>query len=312
MVYGDKPPTPAVLSMICRQERPDAICAVPMVMEKVHKKRVLAAIRASFWLRCLVRLPWGRRLVMRMIGMRVIALFGNRLKVMAIGGAALNSETEGFLREAGFPFMAGYGLTETAPLLAAGPVGDPSVALGSVGPPVPGVEIRIDRPDPETGVGQIMARGANIMQGYFQNPGLTAETIDREGWLATGDLGLFDELGNLHVKGRLKNVIVLSHGENIFPEAIEERLNALPQVIDSLVKEQDGRLVALAYLDYELVAREAAGQEDQRRVVAQLLTGIKTSVNQVLPAYSRLHQVLEQTEPFIKTATHKIKRYLYQ
>jgi len=174
---------------------------------------------------------------------------------------------------------------------------------------VPGVTIRIDRPDPATGVGQIMARGDNVMQGYYQNPVLTAATIDQEGWLATGDLGLVDEVGNLHVKGRLKSVIVLSHGENIFPEAIEERINALPQVLESLVVEREGRLTALVYLDYELVEREAAGQ---RPPIQQLLTEIKTVINQGLPPYSRLHQVKERTEPFIKTATHKIKRYLYQ
>ncbi len=323
VVYCDKAPTPTVLEKICRQERPDAICAVPMVMDKIYKKKVLPAINASFWLRSLAKCPWGRRLVMKRIGARLLDFFGGNLKDMAIGGAALNLQTETFLREAGFPYIAGYGLTETAPLLAAGRIGDPSVALGSVGPPVPGVEIRIDQPDPESGVGQIMARGANIMQGYYQNPALTAETIDQEGWLATGDLGFVDEVGNLHIKGRSKSVIVLSHGENIYPEVIEERINALAEVVDSLVLERDGRLEALVYLDYEVLEREATGQEDsvqpslvsdegQRRRIGQRLEAITTTVNQGLPVYSRLHQVREQTEPFIKTATHKIKRYLYQ
>jgi long-chain acyl-CoA synthetase len=312
VVYGDKPPTPAVLERICAHERPHAICAVPMVMEKIHKKRVLPAIQASFWLRHLVRLPWGRRLVMRQIGSRLRAFFGGALQVMAIGGAALHADTETFLREAGLPFMAGYGLTETAPLLAAGPVGDPTVAFGSVGPPVPGVEIRIDAPAPESGIGQILARGQNIMQGYYQNPVLTAETIDPEGWLHTGDLGFIDQAGNLHIKGRSKSVIVLANGENIYPEAIEERINAIPQVVDSLVVARDDRLEALVYLDYELVDQEAKGREAQRLHVQQLLATIKSTVNQGLPAYSRLHQVRERSDPFIKTATLKIKRYLYQ
>ena len=312
VVYCDKAPTPTVLEKICRQERPDFICAVPMVMDKIYKKKVLPAINASFWLRHLVKCPWSRRLVLRRIGAKLVHFFGGNLKAMAIGGAALNIETETFLREAGFPYMAGYGLTETAPLLAVGRVGDPSVALGSVGPPVPGVTIRIADPDPQTGVGQVMARGDNVMQGYYQNPTLTAETIDQEGWLATGDLGFFDELGNLHVRGRSKSVIVLSHGENIYPEVIEEKINAVAEVVESLVVERDGRLEALVYLDYELVDQQATGRDGQLQHVQQLLASIKTAVNQGLPLYSRLHQVRERTEPFIKTATHKIKRYLYQ
>jgi long-chain acyl-CoA synthetase len=311
-VYCDKSPTPTVLEKICRHERPDAICAVPMIMDKIYKKKVLPAISASFWLRRLVAHPLSRQLVMKKIGRRLLDFFGGNLKVIAIGGAALNIETETFLREANFPYMAGYGLTETAPLLAAGRAGDPSVALGSVGPAVPGVEIRIAGTDPATGVGQIMARGDNIMQGYYKNQALTAETIDREGWLATGDLGFVDEIGNLHIKGRSKSVIVLSHGENIYPEVIEEKINAMAQVVDSLVVERGGRLEALVYLDYELVDREATGREAQRLHVQQLLTAIKAIANQGLPVYSRLHQVRERTEPFVKTATHKIKRYLYQ
>jgi long-chain acyl-CoA synthetase len=312
VVYADRAPTPTILEKICRQERPDAICAVPMVMDKIYKKKVLPAITASFWFRQLARYGWTRRVIRKRIGARLVAFFGGSLKVMAIGGAAMNLETETFLREAGFPYMAGYGLTEASPLLAAGVAGDPSVAVGSVGPPVPGVEVRIDSPDQVTGIGQIMARGANIMKGYYHNPGLTAETIDQEGWLATGDLGFFDEVGNLHIKGRSKSVIVLANGENIYPEAIEDRINSVAQVVESLVVERDGRLEALVYLDYEVVEREATGQEAQRHYVQQLLAGIKETVNQQVAPYSRLHQVRERTEPFVKTATQKIKRYLYQ
>ena len=341
VVYADRAPTPTILEKICRHERPDAICAVPMVMDKIYKKKVLPTITAHFLLRHLVKYEWTRRQIRKRIGARLLDFFGGNLKVMAIGGAALNRETETFLRESGFPYMAGYGLTETSPLLAAGQVGDPSVSLGSVGPPVPGVEIRISDPDQQTGIGQIMARGDNIMKGYYLNPALTAETIDQGGWLATGDLGCFDEVGNLHIKGRSKNVIVLANGENIYPEAIEDKINSVTQVIESLVVERDGRLEALVYLDYELVDREAGsrkyplgsnsahssplsigvsvqsplvadGDGAQRLYVQQLLIAIKTTVNQGLPPYSRLHLVRERTEPFIKTATHKIKRYLYQ
>jgi len=312
VVYSDKAPTPAVLEAVCRAERPEVICAVPMVMEKTYKKRVLPMISGKAWLRLLARFPWTRAMVMRKIGARLLDFFGGNLKVMAIGGAALNIETETFLRQARFPYMVGYGMTETSPLLAAGPLADPSVAIGSVGPPVSGVELRIANPDPGTGVGQIMARGPNVMQGYYQNPGLTAETIDADGWLATGDLGLFDALGNLHIKGRSKCVIVLAHGENIYPEAVEEKINACPQVAESLVVERNSRLEALVYLDYDLVDGAVGGQDAQRQAIGRLLAEIKEVVNSQLPPYSRLHRVKERTEPFIKTPTHKIKRCLYQ
>ncbi|MDP2107108.1 MAG: AMP-binding protein [Desulfobulbaceae bacterium] len=312
VVYSDKAPTPAVMEAICRQERPEVICAVPMIMDKIYKKRVLPVIDANFWLRQLQRFPWGRRVVRRKIGARLADFFGGKLKVMAIGGAALNIETEIFLREARFPYMVGYGMTETSPLLAAGPLADPSVAIGSVGPPVPGVELRIADPDPLTGIGQIMARGHNVMQGYYQNPELTAETIDTDGWLATGDLGLFDERGNLHIKGRSKCVIVLAHGENVYPEVVEEKINACMQVVESLVVERNGRLEALVYLDYDLVDLAKGNQDAQRQTIQRLLAEIKDTVNRKLPGYSRVHTVSERTEPFVKTPTYKIKRCLYQ
>ena len=312
VVYADRRPTPASLERICRHERPQAICAVPLVLEKIYKKRVLPALRANFWLRQAVRVPGLRGLVLRGIGRRLVYFFGGRLAIMAIGGAALNAETEAFLREANFPFVTGYGLTETAPLLAVGALGDPSVAPGTVGPPVPGVEIKIRHSDPSSGVGEIMARGENVMRGYYRNPGLTAETIDAEGWLATGDLGLLDGQGNLRLLGRAKSVIVLSHGENVYPEAIEDRINAFPEVVESLVVERGDRIEALVYLDYELADRAAPDREGQRAWVERLLSEIKAQVNDKLPVYSRLQQVREHPEPFVKTATHKIKRYLYQ
>lgn len=312
VVYSDKAPTPAVMEAICRHEKPDVICAVPMIMDKIYKKKVRLGIDDNIWLRQLMRFSWTRTVLLRKIGARLVGFFGGNLKVMAIGGAALNIETESFLREARFPYMVGYGMTETSPLLAAGRLADLSVAIGSVGPPVPGVELRIDDPDPHTGVGQIMARGPNVMQGYFHNLGLTAETIDSEGWLATGDLGVFDKRGNLHIKGRSKCVIVLAHGENVYPEAVEEKINACPQVAESLVVERNGRIEALIYLDYDVVGRIESDQDGKRQTIPRLLSEIKATVNRQLPLYSRVHTVSERTEPFVKTPTHKIKRCLYQ
>jgi long-chain acyl-CoA synthetase len=313
IVYAGKTPTPTVLERICRQEQPTVMCMVPMVMEKIYKTKVLPAITANALIRAAMKLPFLRRNIMKRIGKKLRVFFGGKLKLVAIGGAALNLEVERFLVEAGFPYLVGYGLTETSPLISAGPYGDSSIALGSAGKPVPEVEVRISNPNPETGLGEILVRGPNVMQGYFRNPEATRDILTPEGWLATGDLGFLDPLGNLVIKGRSKSVIVLSHGESIYPEAIEEKLNAWPQVVESLVRERDDRLEALIYLDYELVDAETRGTKQTQRKdhIGEILTRIKREVNQQLPQYAQLALVSEHHEPFTKTATHKIKRYLY-
>ncbi|MEW6518711.1 MAG: AMP-binding protein [Thermodesulfobacteriota bacterium] len=313
IVYAGKPPTPSTLEKICKKEKPSVICIVPMVMEKIYKKRVMTAIEEHALLKFSMKLPLIRRSVFQKIGRKLLAFFGGNLQLLAIGGAATNHETEVFLKEAGFPYLIGYGLTEASPLLSGGPFKDPTITVGSAGKPVPGVEIRISRPDPQTGIGEIMARGPNIMQGYANQAKLTAQTIDREGWLATGDLGCFDESGNLHIKGRSKNIIVLSNGENIYPEAIEEKINASMHVIESLVLENNNQLEARVYLDYDLITQHTRNksQQQQKEYINQLLKEIQRTVNSQLAPYSRIHRIIERQEPFIKTATHKIKRYLY-
>ncbi|MCK9294590.1 MAG: AMP-binding protein [Desulfobulbaceae bacterium] len=313
IVYAGKPPTPTTLERICRKEKPSVICIVPVIMEKIYKKRVMTAIGQNNLLKFSMKIPLIRRTIFQKIGKKLLEFFGGSLQLVAIGGAATNFETESFLKEANFPYLIGYGLTEASPLLAAGPFKDPTITVGSTGKPVPGVEIRISRPDPQTGIGEIMARGPNIMQGYANHPELTAATIDREGWLATGDLGSFDEAGNLHIKGRSKNVIVLSNGENIYPEAIEEKINAFMQVIESLVLEANDKLEARVYLDYDLINQQTKNktQQQKKEYINEILKEIQQSVNSQLASYSKIHRIIERQEPFIKTATHKIKRYLY-
>ncbi len=312
IVYAGRTPTPAILEKICKEEQPDAMCVVPLVMEKIYKKRILATINDNKLLKLGVKLPWLRSKIMKKIGDKLLDFFGGHLKFVGIGGAPLNIETEKFLREAGFPYIVGYGLSETSPLLAGGPFGDPTISLGSTGKPVPDVEIKINDPDPHTGVGEIFTRGANIMKGYLNNPELTAETIDNDGWLATGDLGSFDEHGNLIIKGRLKSVIVLPHGENIFPEAIEDKINAFVHVAESLVVEKDGTLEARIYPDYDLIDQETSKKHHQKKIyIEQVLKDIQAKVNAELPPYAKIQKIIERPDPFTKTATHKIKRYLY-
>lgn len=313
VVYAGKTPTPSVLEKICRAEKPTIMCMVPMVMEKIYKKRILPAISDNPVLRIAVKMPLLGRMIQRKIGRKLSAFFGSHLKFVAIGGAALNPEVEKFLAAAGFPYLCGYGLTEASPLVSAGPWGDPSVAIGSSGKPVRNVEVRITHLNPETGLGEIEVRGPNVMQGYYKNETATNETLDHEGWLATGDLGYLDARNNLYIEGRSKSVIVLSHGENIYPEAIEEKINAYATVIESLVTEENDKLVARIYLDYDQIDEETRGQSQQRKLehIETLLRQIQREVNEQLPRYSQLHRVVERQEPFIKTATHKIKRYLY-
>ena len=313
VVYAGKSPTPTILERICRKEKPEVMCVVPMVIEKIHKKRVLAAIENSALLKIATRMPLLRKKIHRKIGRKLIDFFGGRLKLFAIGGAPMNIETEKFLYEAGFPYIFGYGLTETSPLLSGGPHNDPTIAVGTTGKPVPGVEIKIVDPDPRTGIGEIHARGSNVMRGYFNNPEATKDSLDKDGWLATGDLGKLDPQNNLMVTGRCKSVIVLSHGENIFPETIEEKINSDIHVAESLVIENNNRLEARVYLDYDLVDQQIRGKTPQQRQehIGRIFKKLQKNVNGQLPAYSKIHKFIERKEPFIKTATHKIKRYLY-
>jgi len=313
IVYAGKTPTPSILEKICRAEKPTIMCMVPMVMDKIYKKRILPAINDNLILRTAIRMPFLGKAIQRKIGRKLYDFFGGQLKLVAIGGAALNLEVEKFLAAAGFPYLCGYGLTEAAPLVSAGPWGDPTVAIGSSGKPVRDVEVRITHLNPETGLGEIEVRGPNVMRGYYKNEKATRETIDPDGWLATGDLGYLDARNNLFIEGRSKSVIVLSHGENIYPEIIEEKINAYAEVIESLVTEENDKLVARVYFDYDRIDEETRGQSQQRKLdhIEAMLRHIQREVNEQLPRYSQLHRVGERQEPFVKTATHKIKRYLY-
>lgn len=313
IAYAGKTPTPAILQNLCAKEKPNIIFAVPLVLEKIYKKRVLPKIEKSKALKFLYKFGFSRKVVNRSVGKKLIEFFGGNLEMMGVGGAALNPEVEQFLLESGFPYLVGYGLTESSPLIAGGPFGDKSIAVGSSGKPIPGVEVKILDEDPETGVGEVYALGPNVMRGYYNDEETTAEVISQDGWLATGDLGLFDDNGNLHIKGRSKNVIVMANGENVYPEAIEHKLNSCHWVGESLVVENNGKLNGWLYPDYEQIDEMTAGQSrvQRRQYIDSLLEALRKEVNTQLSSASRLAEVYERREPFIKTATHKIKRYLY-
>ncbi len=313
IAYAGKTPTPAILQKFCQHEKPYVIFAVPLVMEKIYKKRVLPKIESSAVLSFITKVGIGRRFIYKKSGQKLKEFFGGNLKLMGIGGAALNPEVEKFLHDAEFPYLVGYGMTESSPLLAGGPAGDKSIVVGSTGKPLPGVQIRIESQDPETGVGEIFACGPNIMSGYHDDAEATAEALTADGWLATGDLGMLDEKGNLHIKGRLKNVIVMANGENVYPEAIEHKLNTQTWVVESLVLENNGRLDAWIYPDYEVIDELTEGRTRTERcqILETMLEDMRKSLNEQLSTASRINKIYERREPFIKTATHKIKRYLY-
>ena len=313
MCYLNKPPAPVVLLPALKQVRPHTVLSVPLLIEKIYRSVVLPKINKTRFMRNAYKLPPVRKIVNRLIGRGLIKIFGGNIQFFGIGGAALAEDVEFFLREARFPYAIGYGLTETAPLIAGC---NPALTrYRSTGPTLPGVTVKIDNPDPSTGEGEILVSGPNVMQGYFKDPDKTAEVMTEEGWFRTGDLGLLDEDGYLYIRGRLKNMILGPSGENIYPEEIEALINEYDFVNESLVVEQEGRLVALVNIDYESlkdhVRDVAESAADISKQANEYLAQLKRTVNKRLNVFSRVSDFLEKNEPFEKTPTKKIKRYLY-
>ncbi|MCP4213721.1 MAG: long-chain fatty acid--CoA ligase, partial [bacterium] len=191
IIYLGKPPTPRLMEAACKKEQPTAICCVPLIMEKIYKKKVLTVLEKNKAIKLFSKIPLLKRKIYKKINTKLLEFFGGKLRIMAVGGASFNSEAELFFKNAGFPYLVGYGLTETSPLLAGGPWGDRSINTSSCGKITPGCRIKIENPDPDTGIGDIIAKGPNVMKGYYKNPKLTAEVIDTDGWFKTGDLGFF-------------------------------------------------------------------------------------------------------------------------
>ncbi|KAF0183685.1 MAG: long-chain acyl-CoA synthetase [Nitrospirae bacterium] len=311
--YLRKPPTPSVLLPALAEVKPTTMLTVPLIIEKIYKNRILPELEGKRVLRALCLLPGVRRAIIGVIGKKLRAMFGGHLTFFGIGGAALSPEVEKFLREAKFPYAIGYGLTETSPLIAG--ANAEHTRFRSTGPIVPGLEVKIDSPDPTTGEGEILVRGESIMKGYYHDEDATAAVLSADGWLQTGDLGYFDKDGYLYIKGRLKNVILGSSGENIYPETVEAVINRAPFVVESLVLKQGKHLVARVQLDYEKLdaeyARDHLSEPEIRKRIELLLEKLRKDVNHQVASFSRLHKMIEQTEPFEKTPTQKIKRFLY-
>lgn len=311
--YINKVPTPSVLLKAFEVVKPTMMISVPLIIEKIYKNKILPKFTGSFLMRSIYSIGFFRKKLNAIAGKKLIETFGGRLKFFGIGGAGISPYVEQFLKEANFPYIIGYGLTETAPLLAGSVLND-TIKLKSTGTAMAGVELAIRDKNPETGEGEIIAKSPSIMLGYYKDEEKTAEVME-DGWFLTGDLGYIDEDGFLFISGRSKNVIIGSGGENIYPEQIEATINQNEAVLDSLVMQQDGKLVARIHLDYELIDKKFDANkhpdEKVREDIANFLEEMRLDVNARVSSFSKMLKFIEQIEPFVKTPTKKIKRYLY-
>ncbi|HUX55789.1 MAG TPA: AMP-binding protein [Bacteroidales bacterium] len=319
--YLRKPPTPAVLLPALAEIKPTIMLTVPLIIEKIYFNKILPTFNGKLILKLLYKIPFFRKILNAAAGKKLIQTFGGNLKFYGIGGAKLNKAVEKFLIEAKFPYAIGYGLTETSPLLAG--ANPQKSVFESTGPAIEGIELIINNPDKKTGEGEIWAKGPTIMKGYFKEPELTNEVLTPDGWFKTGDLGTLDSNNNLFIKGRLKNMIVGASGENIYPEEIESIINNFRFVVDSLVVQQKGKLVALVHFNMEELEKKYQSlkeditrqKEDMTRQVEvkvdEVLGELQAYVNSQVNKFSQIQKVLLQPDPFQKTATLKIKRFLY-
>ena len=315
--YMDRPPTASALMPALAKVRPTVIASVPLIMEKVYRGKVLPTFQKSPLMRKLYSWDWSRKLLHKVAGVQLKKLFGGRMRFFAIGGAKFDTEAERFLFEAGFPYGIGYGLTETAPLVA-GCVGD-MVRIGSTGPALPDVQIRLDDINPDTGQGEIVVKTPCCMKGYYKNEEATKSVFTEDGWFRTGDLGAIDKDGWIFIKGRLKNMIVGASGENIYPEDIEEVLNSNRFVAESVVTEEDGKLIALVHFDTtaleeaydEFKHKVAVNAEQASLKMEEIKRDILEYVNSKVNRFSKITKVVDNGGEFEKTPTKKIRRFVY-
>ena len=297
-------PSPKIVAEAFAQVKPDIIISVPLIIEKIYKTK-LKPIADKTIVKMLLKAPIIDTMLKNKILSALIESFGGRFYEIIIGGAAMNKEVETFLKKIGFPYTIGYGMTECGPII--GYEDWSKHKLGSCGKIVPRMEVKIDSADPAKIVGEILVRGANVMMGYYKNEEATKAAFTEDGWLRTGDLGLKDKNGNIYIKGRSKNMILGANGQNIYPEEIEDVLNSLEYVNESLVKEDNGKLVALVFLDQDRLDSKHISSSSYSEILEQ----IKQQANSQLANYEQLSAVFIHEEEFEKTPKRSIKRYLY-
>jgi len=308
--YLRKLPSPAVLIPAMQAVKPTVMLSVPLIIEKIYRNKILSSLNAKKTTKMLYKIPPIRKMINVAAGRKLMENFGGRLRFFGIGGAKLDSVVEKFLIEAKFPYAIGYGLTETSPLLAG--VNPQTIRLNSTGPVIEGMEYKLNDVNPKTGEGELWAKGPSIMKGYYKEPKLTSDVLTEDGWFNTGDLVTMDKDNYIYVKGRSKNVIVGSSGENIYPEEIESIINNFNFVTESLVIEEKGRLVALVHLNMEeLEKKYQLVKHDLDDKIEDLKADLKLYINSKVNKFSAIKVVTIQKTPFEKTPTQKIKRYKY-
>ena len=303
LYYLSRLPSPAIIAQAFADIRPTLIVSVPLIIEKIIRKRVFPRIQSN-GMRLLLAMPVVSKKVKARISQEVANAFGGRAYEVIVGGAALSKEVEEFLISIGFPITVGYGSTECAPLISYCDYKE--FVPGCCGLPVDRMEVKILSADPLNIAGEIVARGTNVMLGYYKNPEATRQAIDNEGWYHTGDLGTIGEDGHIFIRGRIKNMLLGANGQNIYPEEIEDRLNSMAMVSESLVIQRNDKIVALIYPDKDEVVSFTT--EELESIMEQN----RLELNKTLPAYSRIAAVEIQKEEFAKTPKKSIKRYLYQ
>ena len=298
-------PSPAIIAQAFAEIKPVIIIAVPLVIEKIIRKKVLPKLQNNT-MKLLLNMPIINKKVMQKIREQVYKAFGGNFYEIIIGGAAFNQEVEAFLKRIELPFTVGYGATECAPIIAYSDYKD--FVPTSCGRAVVHMEVKINSADPQHIPGEILARGTNVMLGYYKNEEATAAVLDKEGWYHTGDLGLMDSDGNIFIKGRSKNMLLGSNGQNIYPEEIEDKLNSMHLVMESLVVQDGDKLIGLVYPDYE--EAKALGHSNEELI--NLMEQNRQELNAILPVYSKLASFEIREDEFEKTPKKSIKRYLYQ
>ncbi|HZJ74446.1 MAG TPA: AMP-binding protein, partial [Perlabentimonas sp.] len=299
-----KTPSPQIILQAFNEVKPSLILSVPLVIEKIYKKQVIPVISKPL-MRILLKIPLVNGIILKKIREKLEAAFGGNFRELVLGGAPFNQETEQFFKRMKFRYTVGYGMTECGPLISYNNWRD--TPLGASGQVVDTMELKIDSSDPLTIAGEIMVRGENVMQAYYKNPEATEEVLDSEGWLHTGDLGLLDKKGNLFIKGRIKSMLLGSSGKNIYPEEIESLYNNRLGVGESVIVQRNDKLVALIYPDQEFKQKQGYTNES----IKELFDEYKKEINDELPNYMNVSQIIIQSEEFAKTPKRSIKRFLY-
>ena len=298
-------PSPAVIAEAFKEVCPDVVVAVPLIIEKIIRKRVFPKIQSNA-VKILLQMPVVQKKVKERICQEVYAAFGGRAYEIIVGGAPLNQEIETFLKTIDFPLTVGYGTTECAPLISYSDYHD--FVPGSCGTPLPCMEVKIDSPDPENIEGEIVTRGTNVMLGYYKNQEATRQVLEHDGWYHTGDLATMSADGHIFIRGRLKNMLLGANGQNIYPEEIEDKLNSMAMVNESLIVQRGEKLVALVYPDVDEAHNMGFNDEDLQNIMEQN----RQTLNSGLPVYSKIQAFELREEEFQKTPKKSIKRYLYK